>query len=259
MTYGIVGFIAAVLTAIITVKKNALTVPAAIEAMVLIFMSCFLGGWFGLSFLLIVYFSIAGLDLILKKKTSNIFGSINKKSGARDHIQVAANGVAALLCLILFGITKLHVFIIGYAVALTESFADSVASDVGVLSKTDPISICRFKRIPRGLSGGVSLLGTVSSLVAVIFCALLYYMFFRNIAEAAIVATFAFIGCIIDSILGDLLQEKFLCTRCGTITERAMHCEIRTGFHSGVKGIDNCAVNFISNIASTLICLLIVW
>jgi uncharacterized membrane protein len=64
----------------------------------------------------------------------------------------------------------------------TEALADSVASDVGVLSKKDPISLCRFRPVPRGLSGGVSLLGTAASFAATVFCAAIYLAFFRSLA-----------------------------------------------------------------------------
>ena len=166
MTYLIVGIIAGVLTAFATIKIRALTVAAAIEAFVIIVCSCFLGGWFGLIFLLSAYLTIAVIDHFLKKRTQFIFGSVNKKSGPRDFIQVAANGLPATVCIILYGLTDHKAFLIGFTVALAEALADSVASDVGVLSKKDPISICRFKRIPRGLSGGVSLLGSLSSAAA---------------------------------------------------------------------------------------------
>ena len=91
MVYFLAGLAAAVATAFLTVKKDALTVPAALEAMVLILVSCWFGKWFGLAYLLIAYFSIALIDRVLKKKTAGIFSGINKKHGARDHIQVAAN------------------------------------------------------------------------------------------------------------------------------------------------------------------------
>lgn len=259
MEYTIVGSLAAIFTAILTVKKRALTFSAAIEAMVLIIFSCLCGKWFGLVFLLCMYFTVAIVDRVLKNKTSSIFDKMNKKHGARDHIQVAVNGVSALICIILFGITKLQIFAIGYAVALTESFADSIASDVGVMSKSDPISICRFQKVPRGLSGGISLLGTTASLIATIFGAVLYYAFFNNAFEAFCVLAFSFLGCIIDSILGDVLQEKFICLKCNMLTEKPEHCGEKTIYKAGIKGLDNCLVNLLSNIVSTLLCLLILW
>ena len=235
MVYFLAGLAAAVATAFLTVKKDALTVPAALEAMVLILVSCWFGKWFGLAYLLIAYFSIALIDRVLKKKTAGIFSGINKKHGARDHIQVAANGFAAFVCILLYRFTDHRAFLIGFAVAIAQALADSVSSDVGVLSKSAPVSICTFKPVPRGLSGGVSLLGTLSGLAACLFCGGIYYLFFFDLSGGLFVVFFAFIGCLADSIIGDLLQEKFQCTVCQSLTEKTDHCNAPATHVSGIR------------------------
>lgn len=259
MIYFLVSLLAAVATAIFTVKKNALTVGGAIAAGVLILVAGYFGKWFGLVYLLCAYFTIALIDKIFDKKTKSIFQGINKKAGARDHIQVAANGLSAFICILLYGITDRSVFLLAYAVSLSQAFADSASSDIGVMSKSEPISLCRMKRVQRGLSGGVSLLGTLSGLGASVFCALIYYLFFFDLSGALYIVLFSFIGCLIDSILGDLLQEKFQCVKCGKITEKPAHCDEPTRHYSGIRGLDNCLVNFISNFLSaalTVLCLI---
>lgn len=260
MEHLIVGILAGVLTAFLTVKMHALTVAAAIEAVIIIVCSCVFGGWFGLIFLLSAYFTIALIDRFFKKRTQLIFGNMNKKSGPRDFMQVAANGIPATVCVVLYGITCHKAFLIGFTVALTEALADSIASDVGVLSKKDPVSICRFKTVPRGLSGGVSLLGSLSSAAAALFCAVLYLLFFKDVGEALIVFVFGNIGCLIDSVLGDLLQEKFSCPKCGCITEKPQHCGVDTKHAFGIYRFDNCLVNLVSNTLSALLAVLImIW
>ena len=256
MIYFLVGLAAALATAVFTVKKEALTLSGAIAAGVLIVTSALCGKWFGLVYLLVVYFTIAAMDKILKKKTDGIFSDINKKSGARDHVQVFANGFAAFLCLLLYKLTDRQAFMIAYGVSLAQAFADSIASDVGVLSKGNPVSICRFRTVPKGLSGGVSLLGIAASLCAGLFCGLLYYLFFFQITDALLIVSFSFAGCLIDSVLGDLAQEKFRCPVCGIITEKTTHCGQDTNHLSGIRHLDNCMVNLISNVLSTLLAVL---
>jgi len=248
MQYLIVGALAGALTALITVKARALTVAAALEAVVIIVCSCFFGGWFGLVFLLLAYMTIAVVDHFLKGRTENIFGGMNKKSGPRDFIQVAANGLPATVCIVLYGVFEHRAFIVGFSVALAEALADSIASDVGVLSKKDPVSICRLRPVPRGLSGGVSLLGTLSSFASTVFMTLIYFAFFRNVGEALAVLVFANLGCLIDSVIGDLFQEKLSCKACGCLTEKKSHCNTPTVHASGIKNLDNCSVNIISNV-----------
>lgn len=256
----IASFVLAALTAVFTVKKDSLTVTGAIAAFVLIVVSGWFGGWFGLSYLLIIYFTIALVDKIVKGRTEDIFRDINKKSGARDHVQVVANGAAGFLWLLLYGITDKSVFILAYAVGIAQAFADSAASDIGVLSKSAPISLCRRRRVEKGMSGGVSLLGTFSGLAAGVFCALLYFLFFWDVKGAALVVLFSFVGNLLDSVLGDLVQEKFRCRQCGKLTEKPVHCGVDTDRIGGIPGLDNCMVNLISNfVASSLVVACALW
>ena len=260
MQYWIVGSVAAVLTAFATVKAKALTLGAALEAVVIILCSCLFGGWFGLVFLLAAYVTIAVVDRLLKKKSAPIFGGINKKSGPRDLMQVAANGLPATISIILYAITDHKAFLIGFTVALTEALADSIASDVGVLSKKDPVSICRFRPVPKGLSGGVSPLGTAASAAATVFCGVVYWLFFRDVWGTLAVVLLGNVGCLIDSIVGDLLQEKFSCPCCGRMTEKRTHCDTPTVHVSGIRRLDNCMVNLLSNtLSACLAVLLFIW
>lgn len=260
MQYVIVGILAGALTAFATVKAHALTVAAALEAMGIILCACVFGGWFGLIFLLAAYLTIALVDRILKDRTKSIFGSINKKSGPRDFVQVAANGLPATFCIVLYALTDHRAFLVGFTAALTEALADSLASDVGVLSRNEPVSICRFRRVPKGLSGGVSPLGSAVSALAAALCALAYYTVFRHMAGALSVFVFANAGCLLDSILGDLLQEKFSCPRCGALTEKHTHCGVSTVHASGIPHLDNCFVNLISNaFAAAAAVLVLIW
>lgn len=260
MQYLVAGILVGALTALATVKAHALTVAAALEAMVIILCACLFGGWFGLIFLLAAYLTIAVVDRILKDRTKSIFGSVNKKSGPRDFIQVAANGLPATLCILLYALTDHRSFLVGFTVALTEALADSLASDVGVLSRKEPVSICRFRRVPKGLSGGVSLLGSAVSILAAALCAMAYYAVFRHMAGALSVFLWANAGCLLDSILGDLLQEKFSCPHCGSLTEKHTHCGISTVHASGVPHLDNCFINLISNVfAAAAAVLALIW
>jgi uncharacterized membrane protein len=122
------------------------------------------------------------------------------------------------------------------------------------------VSICRFRQVPRGLSGGISLLGSAVSAFAAALCALAYFLVFRHFAGALSVFLLANAGCLLDSILGDLLQEKFSCPRCGSLTEKRTHCDVATVHASGIPHLDNCFVNLISNaFAAVVAVLLLIW
>lgn len=89
-----------------------------------------------------------------------------------------------------------------------------------------------------------------------LFCGGLCWLFHRDLAEMAVVVGFGFLGCIIDSILGDLVQEKRQCSKCGKVTEKHSHCGTETVHLSGWSMIDNCRVNLLSNFLTTALAVL---
>jgi len=116
------------------------------------------------------------------------------------------------------------------------------------LSKRSPRDICTLKRIAPGMSGGVSLLGMTASVSAgVLFGAMVYFCIGITFWETVIIAALAMLGNIIDSLLGSLMQVKYQCSVCCAHTEKKLHCEALTKQVGGIRHIDNCAVNFLSN------------
>ena len=103
-----------------------------------------------------------------------------------------------------------------------------MASDFGRLSKKKPIDILRFKLIPVGISGGISLFGTIMALVGTICAVLIPYLFLHKIMHidiVLIVCATAFVGTVIDSMLGSGLQSLYKCNKCQILVESKVHCE----------------------------------
>ena len=246
--------ILAALVAFITIKKKAFTVPAALSACVMLVISAVCGAWAGIVIVLAAYFTIFVVDMVIGEKSEAVTGSINQRSGARGMVQVIANALAATIAAACGFIFKKPELMIVYAAALTECLADSLASDVGVLSKKDPVDICRMKRIKRGLSGGVSLLGTLSALAGCVLMCLVSFIFF-GISTKVIIAVLVIpmLGIVIDSILGSLVQAKYKCEICGKNTEKTVHCGQKTAHMGGLKLINNDAVNIISNFLTAIL------
>jgi uncharacterized membrane protein len=111
-----------------------------------------------------------------------------------------------------------------------------------------------MKRIKRGLSGGVSLLGTLSALAGCILMCLISYLFFGFSLKITIsVLIIPMLGILIDSILGSLVQAKYKCTVCGKNTEKTIHCKQKTVHVGGLRLINNDAVNIISNFITAIL------
>ena len=189
-----------------------------------------------------------------------------KKTGARDKNQVLANGIfAGILSFIYFLFPAPSVYF-AYLACLATVNADTWGTEIGILSKSQPISLRGFKRVSPGSSGGISLLGTVSSLFGSFFLVLIGFLpgispvpfkleFFLIIGIAG------FSGSFIDSLLGAFLQAQYLCPICNKSTERKTHCNFDTKWVSGISWLNNDWVNFFSSISGIILFFLLqkVW
>ncbi len=254
----LIAMLIALLIAAATYKAKALTFGGAATAAGIIFSAYFFGNWFTLAFLIFAYFLVAVIEKIFKKSIEKQTRDINKKANARDAVQVAANGGAAAVCIMLYGLTNQAVFLIGYMVGIGEALADSIASDLGSLSRKNPVNILTFKRMQKGMSGGVSLIGTSAAFFVCFLFGIIYLFYSFDFTGCAAIVFISFFGCVIDSILGVLVQAKYQCTACGCKTEKTLHCNKNTQLVSGIKIIDNCAVNLLSNIVAVVLALIII-
>ncbi len=253
----LIGFLVAFIIAFFTYKTKSLTLGGAITALIIIFTSYYFGNWFTLTYLVFAYFAVAIIEKALKSRIQKHTESINKKSSARDSVQVAVNGGAAAICIVAYALTNQKAFFICFMVGIGEAIADSVASDIGILSHKNPVNILTFKRMEKGMSGGISFLGTASALFACILFGMIYFFYDLDLKGCIIIILASFFGCIIDSILGVLVQAKYQCAICGCKTEKTVHCNHSTVLLSGVRIIDNCIVNLFSNIIAVIFALVI--
>lgn len=208
-------------------------------------------------FVLLLLF-LFGSVLIDKLKRS-ICGAdtIAKKGDCRDHIQVIANGLVPMVMALMFSITMHRAFLLGYVASLAEAFGDTAASGIGSFSKKT-FDIARFKRCEKGISGGVSLLGTLAGASGVLLLSFVAYLFgLLNPFLLLVTSLSAFLGVIFDSLLGSLLQVKYKCSVCGKITEREVHCEKQTKICGGYRFFDNDVVNLLSGAFSAVLAVLL--
>ena len=99
----------------------------------------------------------------------------------------------------------------GFIGAIATATADTMASEIGVLSK--PILITSRERVKPGTDGGISVLGTAAGLIGALIIGLTAY--FVNVSpelsSSILIALFAgMIGCFADSLLGATLERSGL-------------------------------------------------
>ena len=221
-------------------------------------------GW-GWGALLIAYFgaSIALSRLRAAEKLERT-GAVVAKGGARDAVQVVANGGVYALAALAAGLAAdlgaplaartLAAAALG---ALAASAADTWATEIGSLAKKPPRSIVTWRPVAPGTSGGVNATGMLAMVAGAAFVA----AFARAVSIATPVLAVVlggFLGAIADSLVGATLQDRRWCDTCQTSTERAVHgCGTATRHAGGLTAMDNDLVNLIATVAGAAIAALV--
>ncbi|WP_240035224.1 DUF92 domain-containing protein [Neobacillus notoginsengisoli] len=171
------------------------------------------------------------------------------KGSRRDWRQVAANGGPGALCSLLFLVTSDPIWIICFASAIASANSDTWASEIGSLSRREPVSILSLKRAERGTSGAVSSLGTLAAIFgSALISILAVFLYKLSPAYGMIIFLFGFIGNVLDTVMGAFFQALYRCKECGLETEKAVHCGERTIKIKGNAVLDNDMVNFLSGL-----------
>jgi uncharacterized protein (TIGR00297 family) len=123
----------------------------------------------------------------------------------RSASQVMANlGVAGLIT----AVASPHWMLLALA-ALAEAAADTSSSEIGLAFPGKTVLITTWKPTRPGTDGGVSLHGTAAALLAA--CAIALTAEFTRLAslhEAVIIACAGFLGTLVDSLLGALVERR---------------------------------------------------
>lgn len=179
---------------------------------------------------------------------------IQEKGGRRDAIQVLANGGVGLLAAVLLRFTSDPRWAVAFAAAFASANADTWASEVGVLSRASPVSITSLRPVPRGMSGGVTLLGLAAGLAGSLLIAVLFGLeclaaardLIASIRRASVSAGAGFLGCLIDSVLGSTLQAQYAAAGDPTgavVTERRASHGVQNVRLRGLPFVSNDVVN----------------
>ncbi|CAM3805912.1 DUF92 domain-containing protein [Mesobacillus zeae] len=192
--------------------------------------------------------------LKVNKKRRHFEKNLHEKGSTRDWKQVAANGgIAAAAAGVGAFVTGDDIWAIIYMISLASATADTWASELGPLSKGDPVSIRGFAKVPPGTSGAVSFAGTLASFAGSMMIALLSsFLFHPGMAPVILVTLAGFSGSLIDTWLGAYIQALYRCGACGIHTEKRKHCKSSTRLVRGFSWLDNDAVNFFSGFGAVL-------
>ena len=228
-------------------------------------------GW-GWGALLIAYFAASALLTRwgAPQKEART-GAIVEKGGARDAWQVIANGgVFALAALgaAALGAFPVEVSAFGARVtvgggapgdpdawrligagALAAAAADTWSTELGTMFGGTPRSLVSGTPVPVGTSGGITPWGSLGALLGGAFVALVAVACGWRAVDLAPIAFAGIVGAFADSLLGDTVQARRVCSACGAFTERGEHdCGASTTPAGGWRWMTNDAVNLVATL-----------
>lgn len=223
------------------------------------------GGWQWFT-LLLSFFGSSSILSHLGKQQKVVAGKQFEKGERRDIFQVFANGGAAALASLGYGLSGNAFYFFAFLGTLGTVNADTWATEVGLLSTTPPRSILSGKRVPPGTSGALSLLGSLASCTGALFIGLVALCLqpFTAHSYTPIILLIAAgvggsIGSLLDSLLGATIQRLHYCPSCQEMTEKKMHsCGTVTTPVRGFSRINNDVVNFFSALGGGLVTPLLV-
>lgn len=231
---------------------QALSITGAIAAFVMGVSFVFFGEpiWF---ILLLTFFSSSTFWSKYKKHTRKKIAAEKhyEKSGKRDGWQVIANGGIGMLLCIGYYVTELEGLLVLYIMVMAIVNADTWATEIGSLSRSKPRHIITGKRVNTGTSGGITLLGTSAAIAGALLIGIVAAIITKQWLYIVLAGAAGLTGCMIDSLLGATLQRMYSCSICGNRTERPMHCEKQTVFHSGIRWFNNDVVNMTASVVGS--------
>jgi uncharacterized protein (TIGR00297 family) len=256
----VIGVLVIAVLAIIAVKSRAIDIEGAVSGSVITFLA-FLAGNFAWLLIIVIFFGVSSLFTKYKYDYKRKLGSAQEKFGIRSWQNSVANGgvagIASTAELLLHSELLAIMFVASVAVALS----DTLATEVGVLSKTKPKLITNpSKTVDPGTSGGVSFLGGGVAILSALCLSLVSISLaiiggdsLPSILDAAVsVVLGALIGVVLDSILGASIQGINKCIVCNRLTESFTHHGQKTVTVRGYRYFDNNVVNFVSILVGAL-------
>lgn len=192
-------------------SKDGAIAAVAIGAIIIIF-----GGiiYFVVLFLFLGFSYISTLAGFEKKRKKRLQEGLRGERKAKN-VLAAGLVASAVSILNITSLSQVHIFAI-YVISLSTILADTAASEIGSLDE-NTYMILTLKPAETGINGGISILGTFTSLLFSMIFSMISFLLLgitlsldigQLIYYIIIAGVLGFIGCLFDSILGETLENR---------------------------------------------------
>lgn len=195
-----------------TWRRGSLSAGGAVTAMLLGLLVTLTAGVTWLLPLFVFFLSSSLLGKLLPVTT--VAGDAKDKQ-PRDVVQVLCNGgVYGLVALLDLDPTLL-------LVTLAVATADTWASEIGKYFRRPTFDVLRLRRVPPGLSGGVSTVGNAGGAAGALLLGSLGFLLIDgySVTDYLAVSTLGFLGMLLDSVLGAGLQARYRDPATGVLSD----------------------------------------
>lgn len=229
------------------------------------------GGWVWGATLIAFFVSSSALSRFGASRKQTLADTF-AKSSRRDAGQVLANGGLAALIAVAAGLAGrsapiFPILALAFYGALAAVNADTWATELGVLARSQPRLITTGRPVPTGASGGVTWQGLLAALAGGAFIGLAVFVLVQGAARITtgawllrdwvlipVAAISGLAGALFDSVLGATVQAIYHCDACGKETERLIHrCGQKTRSLRGWPWLNNDGVNFGASLAGAVV------
>ena len=172
-----------------------------------------LGHWTWLV-ILVVFLFVGSMATKWRFEEKRALSIQESNEGARGWRNVMANGAAASLVAVLAWFGEGDWYFLAVACSVSVALSDTLASEIGSLDPRTR-SIITLEAVPPGTNGGMSPTGTAAALLGALLIATVAVLLApvygepMSVASIFVVVTIVgWLGCQVDSILGELLENK---------------------------------------------------
>lgn len=235
-------------------RARALNASGAVAAFVVGTLTYGIGGW-PATLVLFAFFVPSTVLSRIGRARKRALVDIGK-AGARDAWQVFANGGVAAIALLFTRHADAAAFA-AFAGAFAAASADTWGTEIGTLARGTPRSILSLRPLATGLSGGITLQGTLATFGGAACVALVAGAV--HLAAVAPIFIAGVAGAFTDSFLGASAQALRHCPTCARDCETNPHvCGTTTVLRRGAAWLGNDAVNLAATLTGAIVAALLV-